>query len=73
VLKFNGQAIYGVPIERPLMVFMFWMLGYNIRKQHFSTEKDVSEAANRVLKQVKLVRMETLIGPVYEVGHFIKA
>jgi ubiquinone/menaquinone biosynthesis C-methylase UbiE len=72
VLKIGGQAIYGVPIERPLMVFMFLMLGYNIRKQHFSTEKDVSEAANHVLKQKKLVRMETALGPVYEVGHFIK-
>jgi ubiquinone/menaquinone biosynthesis C-methylase UbiE len=72
VLKINGQAIYGVPIERPLMVFMFWMLGYNIRKQHFSTEKDVSEAASRVLEKRRLVRMKTLIGPVYEVGHFIK-
>jgi ubiquinone/menaquinone biosynthesis C-methylase UbiE len=73
VLKIGGQAIYGVPIERPLMVFMFWMLGYNIRKQHFSTERDVSEAANRVLKQVKLIQMGTLLGKVYEVGNFIKA
>jgi ubiquinone/menaquinone biosynthesis C-methylase UbiE len=72
VLKIGGQAIYGVPIERPLMVFMFLLLGYNIRKQHFSTEKDVSEAANRVLKQKKIVRMGTLLGQVYEVGHFIK-
>jgi ubiquinone/menaquinone biosynthesis C-methylase UbiE len=72
VLKIGGQAIYGVPIERPLMVFMFLMLGYNIRKHHFSTEKDVSEAANCILEQRKIVRMRTVLGQVYEVGHFIK-
>jgi ubiquinone/menaquinone biosynthesis C-methylase UbiE len=75
VLKLGGQVIYGVPIERRLMVAMFWLLGFNIRKHHFSTEKDVFEAANSVFEKVKIIRMQSVpsfFGPVYEVGHFVK-
>lgn len=75
VLKPEGQVVYGVPIERPFMVFMFRLLGYNIREHHFSTEKDVSDAARNVLKQVRVVPMKSvpsIFGAVYEVGHFIK-
>jgi ubiquinone/menaquinone biosynthesis C-methylase UbiE len=75
VLKPGGQAIYGVPIERRFMAAMFWLLGFNIREHHFSTEKDVFDAANSVLEKVKIVRMQSvpsLFGPVYEVGHFVK-
>lgn len=73
VLKPGGQVVYGVPIERPLMVFMFRMLGHDIRKEHFSTEKDVSAAADKVLTRVRLQQMRSrppIFGPVYEVGHF---
>lgn len=75
VLKPNGQVIYGVPIERAFMVFMFRLLGYNIREHHFSTEKDVLDAAVSVLEKVRVVQMKSvpsIFGPVYEVGHFIK-
>lgn len=75
VLKPNGQAVYGVPIERPLMVLMFRLLGYNIREHHFSTEEDVFDAANGVLDKVRVVQMQavpSLFGPVYKVGHFVK-
>ena len=48
VLKPGGQVVYGVPIERSLMVFMFRLLGTNIREQHFSTEQDVLQAARAV-------------------------
>jgi len=75
VLKPGGQAIYGVPIERRFMVSMFWLLGFDIRKHHFSTEKDVASAANCVLKKVKVIRMQSVpsfFGPVYEIGHFVK-
>jgi ubiquinone/menaquinone biosynthesis C-methylase UbiE len=76
VLKPHGQVVYGVPIERPFMVFMFRLLGYNIREHHFSTEKDVLDTAQKVFKKVQVVRMNSapsIFGPVYEVGHFIKA
>ena len=39
VLKPAGQMVYGTPVEKPFMVFMFRMLGHNIRDEHFSTEK----------------------------------
>ena len=75
VLKPGGQAIYGVPIERRFMVLMFRLLGCNIREHHFSTEKDVFNAADSVLDKVRLVQMQSvppLFGPVYDVGHFVK-
>jgi ubiquinone/menaquinone biosynthesis C-methylase UbiE len=75
VLKPQGQVIYGVPVERKLMVLMFRMLGCNIREHHFSTEKDVFSAADSVLEKVRVVQMQStpsFFGPVYEVGHFVK-
>ncbi len=73
VLKPGGQVIYGVPIERPLMVFMFHLLGTNIRAEHFSTEADVALAAGALLKRIRVQQLHSLFGPVYEVGHFVKA
>lgn len=64
--------MYGVPIERPLMVFMFRLMGYNIREHHFSTERHVAEAAERALHRVRLHQTMTWLGPVYEIGHFVK-
>ncbi len=76
VLKPGGQMVYGVPVERPLMVFLFRLLGHDIRQEHFSTEKQVAEAASRFLQQVRRIPMKStppLFGAVYEVGHFVKA
>jgi ubiquinone/menaquinone biosynthesis C-methylase UbiE len=75
VLKRGGQVVYGVPVERPLMVWAFRLLGYDIRQHHFSTHRDVSEAAAKAMKQVNLVPLlatPSFLGSVYEVGHFIK-
>ena len=76
VLKPGGQAIYGVPLARPFMTFMFHLIGYlidfAIEEHHFSTEKDVSFAASNRLHLIRLTRMKTFLGPVYEVGHFLK-
>ncbi len=73
VLKPGGQVVYGVPIERGLMVLMFRLLGFNIREHHFSTEKDVLAAAESVFDKVRIVQMRSFLGAVYEVGHFVKA
>jgi ubiquinone/menaquinone biosynthesis C-methylase UbiE len=73
VLKPHGQVVYGVPVERPFMVTMFKLLGYDIRKAHFSTERDVSDAALKIMKKVKIVQMQSTppwFGVVYEIGHF---
>lgn len=74
VLKPGGQVVYGVPVERPLMVFMFRILGTNIRTHHFSTEKDVRLAASKVLYRIctkKMLGPFGLFGHIYEVGNFI--
>ncbi|HUT28568.1 MAG TPA: class I SAM-dependent methyltransferase [Sedimentisphaerales bacterium] len=76
VLKPQGQVVYGVPIERRLMVLAFRVMGFDIRQHHFSTEKDVADAAGSVLEKVQVVQMRSipsLFGPVYEVGHFVKS
>ncbi len=75
VLKPGGQVVYGVPIERPLMVFMFRVLGWDIRKLHFSTEIQVRAAAARHLCEVGVRQMPSCpqwFGAVYEVGHFVR-
>jgi hypothetical protein len=68
--------VYGVPVERPFMVFMFRLLGYDIRKAHFSTEKQIAAAASQLFRSEKIIQMKStppLFGAVYEVGHFVKA
>ena len=75
VLKPGGQVVYGVPRERPLMVWMFRLLGYDIRKLHYSTEMDVSRAAEKTLNRVSVIKVHSflpLLGHIYEVGHFVK-
>ena len=75
ILKTGGQMVYGVPIERTFMVALFYLLGYNIRKAHFSTEIQISTAAEEMFHQKKITRMKpipSIIGPVYEVGNFEK-
>jgi ubiquinone/menaquinone biosynthesis C-methylase UbiE len=75
VLKPGGQVVYGVPVEYPVMVFAFRLLSVDIREHHFSTEKDVLYAAQRVLEKVRVINMKPIlpiIRSIYQVGHFIK-
>ncbi len=75
VLKPGGQVIYGVPVERGFMVFMFSLLGHNIRDEHFSTEEDVYQAARKQFNEIKRIKMRgtpSFMGEVYHVGHFVK-
>jgi ubiquinone/menaquinone biosynthesis C-methylase UbiE len=75
VLKPGGQVVYGVPVERPFMVFMFRLLGYDIRQHHFSTERDVERAAEKTFQKVSVQAMKSIpsvFGSVYEIGHFAK-
>ncbi len=76
VLKPGGQVVYGVPIESPLMVVAFRLLGYDIRKHHFSSPSQVATAAGRHLQLVRHVHMKSAIPflrPVYLVGHYAKS
>jgi ubiquinone/menaquinone biosynthesis C-methylase UbiE len=68
VLKPNGQFVYGVPIERKLMVLAFKLLGCNIREHHFSTEREIRDAAKTTFR-VELARTLKAFGmvDVYEI------
>jgi SAM-dependent methyltransferase len=75
VLKPGGQLVYGVPVERPLMVFLFKLLGTDIRTHHFSTEEDVRKAAEGVFGAGAITPLRGplgLVGQVYQVGNFRK-
>jgi len=73
VLKKGGQVVYGVPVERPLMYLLFRLFGLDIRKQHFSNEKEIVMHAERFLKKIRISKMKLgPLGSIYEVGHFIK-
>jgi ubiquinone/menaquinone biosynthesis C-methylase UbiE len=75
VLKPGGQMVYGTPVEKPFMVFMFRVLGHDIRREHFSTEKEIAAAARKAFPKGKVVQMKStppFAGAVYEVGNFIK-
>ena len=73
VLKPGGQMVYGVPVERPLMVLAFRVLGYNIREHHFSTEQEIGAEAREHLAEVRMSTMSfPLCGKIYEVRHFLK-
>lgn len=72
VLKAGGQMVYGVPVERPFMVWMFRLLGHDIRQEHFSTEKQVAQAAASFFRPLRLIPLRSLVGMVYQVGHFVK-
>jgi ubiquinone/menaquinone biosynthesis C-methylase UbiE len=75
VLKPGGQMVYGTPVEKPFMVFMFSLLGHNIRHEHFSTEKEIAAAARKSFTQGHVLQMKgtpPIAGAVYEVGNFMK-
>jgi ubiquinone/menaquinone biosynthesis C-methylase UbiE len=75
VLKPSGNLVYGVPVERTLMVLMFRLLGYAIRKHHFSTEKDVARAAGARLEKIAAsvyTPFGGCLGVLYEVGVYQK-
>ena len=75
VLKPGGQMVYGTPVEKPFMVFMFRLLGHNIRDEHFSTEKEIAAAAYKAFSKGKVIQMKStppIAGAVYTVGNFVK-
>jgi ubiquinone/menaquinone biosynthesis C-methylase UbiE len=75
VLKPGGQMVYGTPVEKPFMVFMFKLLGHNIRDEHFSTEREIAAACYQTFSSGKVVEMKStppIAGAVYTVGNFIK-
>lgn len=75
ILKPGGQIVYGTPVEKPFMVFMFKMLGHDIRDEHFSTEKEIEAAAYKIFSKGKVINMKSIppiAGTVYTIGNFSK-
>lgn len=75
VLRPHGQLIYGVPVERPLMRFIFrHIFRRDIEQYHFSTEIDVRRAVDRFLTPVQHIDLRPLpfTGSIYELGHLKK-
>lgn len=75
VLRPGGAMVIGVPVERPLMVLAFRLLGFNIREHHFSTEQEVlAEAGQCLLADEELVLrgLGGLLGPIYMAKRFLK-
>ena len=74
VLKPAGQFVYGVPIERKLMVFAFRLLGCKIREHHFSTEQDVFDCASDYFSMEDTETLKALgLIEVYEIVSCQKA
>lgn len=73
VLKKGGQVVYGAPVSRPFMKFLFRLLGYDIDRLHFSTEDQIRRAAEKTFNKVKVSSMKLIpFGSIYEIGHYIK-
>lgn len=73
VLKKNGQIVYGVPVDKKIMNRAFRMLGYNIKKHHFSNQKQVAAASKAIFKEVAISNICVWpFGRLYEIGCSIK-
>ena len=60
------------PVFLAVFIVCWGVLGYNIREHHFSTEKDVANAAGAAMEKVRIKQLKSTLGAVYEVGHFVK-
>ncbi len=74
VLRPGGQMVYGVPAENKITRLGFLALGYDIRKHHFSSERQVQlKAQARFTQGSILPLLVPILGfKVYEIGEFAK-
>ena len=74
VLKQGGQVIYGVPVDKQVMIYAFRFLGYDIRNYHFSDQDQIARAINSIFKKVSISNICVWpFGKLYEVGNFVKS
>ena len=72
IIRPGGQLVYGVPIDRPLMTFLYRLLGYRIKNFHFSDQDVIIRNAK---KQFQYLDFENLNAfglksfSVYQVVH----
>jgi ubiquinone/menaquinone biosynthesis C-methylase UbiE len=74
VLKPGGQVVYGVPVDSQITRIGFLMLGYDIRKHHFSNQQQISSCAAQHFMQNAIIPLKApfLRVRLYEVGDFTK-
>jgi hypothetical protein len=68
-------VVYGVPIERPLIVWAFKLLGHDIREHHFSTDREIADIASTyfISQKVSELKMPPEIGlSIYQAHKLIK-
>lgn len=71
VLKPGGKVVYGTPVERPLMVNLFRLMGVNIREHHFSTHDEIAQGAQAIFGEGKVHYLSLpIFGRIYQVGNF---
>jgi hypothetical protein len=67
--------VYGVPFDRPLMTFLYRMLGYRIKDFHFSNQNLIRRQAQVQFQKVDFENINLLkmnFFSVYQVVHCIK-
>lgn len=74
VLMPEGQLVYGVPVENRITQAGFYLLGYNIRNHHFSTNQQVRDCASSIMirEEIRHLRLPIIGANIYEVGSFKK-
>lgn len=61
LLRPGGVLVVGVPGFNPLMILGFRLLGFDIRKHHFSSPRDVLDAVSRIFSVERIVRHPPLL------------
>ena len=74
VLMPEGQLVYGVPVENRITQAGFYLLGYNIRNHHFSTNQQVRDCASSIMnrEEIRHLRLPIIGANIYEVVSFKK-
>jgi SAM-dependent methyltransferase len=72
IIRPGGQLVYGVPIDRPLMTFLYRILGYSIKNFHFSDQNVIQQNAKKQFLSLDYENLNAFglkIFSVYQVVH----
>ncbi len=72
IIRPSGQLVYGVPIDRPMMTFLYRLLGYRIKNFHFSDQDIIRQTAQKIFKNVDYENLNAFgmkFFSVYQVAH----
>jgi SAM-dependent methyltransferase len=72
VIRPGGQLVYGVPIDRPLMTFLYRILGFRIKNFHFSDQNVIQRNAKEQFRNLDFENLNAFglkTFSVYQVVH----